>query len=68
MDYSKEICRIIPLELILPKDWQKHINNYKEYNRFDQDCLNDLCKMLEVTNDAPNYQENEGDLENCFRL
>ena len=24
------------LELILPKDWQKHIN-YKEHNRFDQD-------------------------------
>ena len=24
------------LELILSKDWQKHIN-YKEHNRFDQD-------------------------------
>ena len=39
------------LELILPKDWQKHIANYKEYNRFDQDFLNDLCKLLEAKND-----------------
>ena len=39
------------LELILPKDWQKHITNYKEYNRFDQNFLNDLCKLLEAKND-----------------
>ena len=38
------------LELILPKDWQKHITNNKEYNRFNQDFLNDLCKMLEARN------------------
>ena len=36
---------------MLPKNWQKHITNYKEYNRFDQDFLNDLCKMLEAKND-----------------
>ena len=36
------------LELILPKDWLKYITNYKEYNRFDQDFLNDLRKMLEA--------------------
>ena len=39
------------LELILLKDWQKHITNYKECNRFDQNFLNDLCKMLEAKND-----------------
>ena len=39
------------LEPILPKDWQKHITNYKEYDRLDQDFLNDLCKMLEAKND-----------------
>ena len=38
------------LELILPKDWQKHTINYKEYNRFDQAFLNNLCKMLEAKN------------------
>ena len=27
------------LELILPKDWQKHITKYKEYNRFDFCCF-----------------------------
>ena len=36
------------LELTLPKNWQKHITNYKEYDRFDQKFLNDLCKMLEA--------------------
>ena len=36
------------LELILPKDWHKYITNYKEYNRFDQDFLNDLRKRLEA--------------------
>ena len=36
---------------MLPKNWQKHITNYKECNRFDQDFLNDLCKMLEAKND-----------------
>ena len=39
------------LDLILGKERQKHITNYKEYNRFDQDLLNDLCKMLEAKND-----------------
>ena len=39
------------LDLILAKERQKHITNYKEYNRFDQDFLNDLCKMLEAKND-----------------
>ena len=39
------------LELILTKDWQKHITDYKEDNRFDQDLLNDLCKLLEAKND-----------------
>ena len=34
------------LDLILPKEWQKHITNYKEYNRFDQDFLNDLCNII----------------------
>ena len=35
------------LELILPKDWQKHVTSYKKYDQFDQDFLNDLCKILE---------------------
>ena len=42
---------VYSLELILPKDWQKRITNYEKYGRFDQDFLNDLCKMLEAKND-----------------